>query len=106
MCVSTPFQLPRIATLLKLCSLPHHIRPRVTSIEQLTVLRSTERSLQNGAEPKRSGEGLQSLCLLVRFRPAPPSFDLFLRDLQHYGAPWPRKTSVRYSFPADRRLSR
>src|ERR1700733_2023934 len=72
MCVSTPFQLPRIATPLKLCSLPHHIRPRVTSIEQLTVLRSTERSLQNGAEPKRSGEGLQSLLLLVRFRPAPP----------------------------------
>jgi hypothetical protein len=26
--------------LLKLCSLPHHIRPRVTSVEQLTVLRS------------------------------------------------------------------
>jgi hypothetical protein len=27
---------------------------------------------QNGAEPKRSGKGLQSLCLVVRFHPAPP----------------------------------
>lgn len=27
----------------------------------------------SGAEPKRLGEGLQSLFMLVRFQPAPPS---------------------------------
>jgi hypothetical protein len=66
----------------------HRLRPTVAILpwRSLTVLFGI-RWLQwlqkdfgflDGAEPKRSGEGLQSLCLVVRFHPAPPPFILLI----------------------------